>query len=332
MDLKDLISFGEVMIRLSPPGYQRIEQADSFEAHVGGTELNVAIGAARLGLTAEYITRLPKNSLGYMVRNRIREQGVDCSRILWSDSDRLGLYFVEEGSNPRGGDLIYDRAYSALSRIDPDSLHWPELLMGYRHFHCTGITPALSPDTAQATREAMAAAKDAGMTVSFDVNYRAKLWTEDEARRCLEPLMEYVDILFSSVGELRQIFGIEKGNLEETASAAANRYNIGVVALMRSEKHSVRRISWRAVAFHAGTLFEDIPIEVEIVDRIGGGDAFAAGFLYAYLRKDQDVAAALQYGNATAALKYTHRGDFSWSTLDEVEGLIEGKGGLAMKR
>ncbi len=330
--MKDLVSFGEVMIRLSPPGYQKIEQASQFDVHVGGTELNVAIGAGRLGLTTGYITRLPENSLGHLVRNRIREQGVDISRIQWSDRDRLGLYFVEAGSNPRGGDLIYDRAYSAISQIDPSTLDWPAICKEYRHLHITGITPALSPTAAQATTEAMAAAKAAGLTVSFDVNYRAKLWSEEDARCCLEPLLAYVDILFSSVGEIRQIFKVQADGLKETGQAVEEKYGIPVVAMMRSEKHSVLRMAWRAVAYQAGQLYEDIPIEVEIADRIGGGDAFAAGFLYAYLAKGPDVAAALRYGNATAALKYTHHGDFSWSTLPEVEGLIRGKGGLAMKR
>ena len=330
--MKDLISFGEVMIRLSPPGYQKIEQANQFDAHVGGTELNVAIGAGRLGLATGYVTRLPENSLGYLVRNQIRAQGVDTSRIQWSEKDRLGLYFVEAGTNPRGGDLIYDRAHSAISQVDPASLDWASIFQEYRHFHITGITPALSTGAAQATREAMAAAKEAGLTVSFDVNYRAKLWSVEEARACLEPMLRHVDILFSSVGEIRQIFAVQAEGLLETGQAVEEKYGIPIVAMMRSEKHSVLRMAWRAVAYQSGQLYEDIPIEVEIADRIGGGDAFAAGFLYAYLQKGPDVADALRYGNATAALKYTHSGDFSWSTLAEVEGLIRGKGGLAMKR
>ena len=332
MRVKDLISFGEVMIRLSPPGYQKIEQATQLDLHVGGTELNVAIGAGRLGLETGYVTRLPENSLGCLVRNRIREQGVDISNIQWSDRDRLGLYFVEAGTNPRGGDLIYDRAHSAISRLDPGSFNWAEIFQPYRHFHITGITPALSEAAARATEDAMTAAKAAGLTVSFDVNYRAKLWSEVDARTCLEPLLPHVDILFSSVGEIRQIFAVQADGLKETGQALEEKYGIPVVAMMRSDKHSVLRMAWRAVVYSGGKLFEDIPIEVEIADRIGGGDAFAAGFLYAYLRKDGDVAESLRYGNATAALKYTHRGDFSWSTLDEVEGLIRGKGGLAMKR
>jgi len=178
----------------------------------------------------------------------------------------------------------------------------------------------------------MAAAKKAGLTVSFDVNYRAKLWSEEEARKGLEPLLAHVDILFSSVGEMRQIFKVQAEGLKETGQMVEERYGIPVVGLMRSEKHSVLRMAWRAVAYSRGELYEDIPIEVEIADRSGGGDAFAAGFLYAYLTRDQNVAAALRYGNATAALKYTNTGDFSWSTLEEVEGLIRGKGGLAMKR
>jgi 2-dehydro-3-deoxygluconokinase len=330
--VKDLLSFGEVMIRLSPPGYQRLEQTTLLEAHVGGTELNVAIGAGRLGLDTAYITRLPDNSLGRMARNKIREQGVDVSRILWSSDDRMGLYFVEAGTNPRGGDLIYDRADSAICRMDPASIDWDAVFLDVKHYHVTGITPALSAACAQATTDSIRAAKKAGVTVSFDINYRAKLWSEDAARACLTPLLSQVDILFSSVGEMKQIFAITGTDVREVAANIEKSFGIPIIGLMRSDKHSVLRMAWRAVAYADNVLYEDIPIEVEIADRIGGGDAFAAGFLYAYLKKDHDVETALKYGNATAALKYTNTGDFSWSTLAEVEGLIRGKGGLAMKR
>lgn len=328
----DLVSFGEVMLRLAAPGWQRLEQAVSLDIFVGGTELNVAIGAGRLGLRTAYVTRLTDNALGRMVRNKVREQGVDASRIAWTGNDRVGLYFTEAGTNPRGGDLIYDRADSAVSKIAPGEIDWESIFRNARHYHVTGITAALSESAAAVTRESMVAAKAAGCTVSFDVNYRAKLWTEAEAKACLEPLLEHVDILFTSVGEVKNVFGIAGRDAAETAAKIEKAYGIPVIGLMQSTRHSVLRITWRTIAYERGKVYEDIPIEIEIADRIGGGDAFAAGFLYAYLTREGNVAEALRYGNATAALKYTNPGDFSWSTLAEVEGLIRGRGGLAMKR
>ncbi len=330
--MKDLLSFGEVMIRLSPPGYQRLEQAASFDVQVGGTELNVAIGAGRLGLEAAYLTRLPENALGRMVRNKIREQGIDTSLIDWSSEERLGLYFVEAGTNPRGGDLIYDRKDSAISKVDAEKIPWDKIFSEVRHYHVTGITAALSPQAGQAVKESIEAAKKAGVTVSFDINYRAKLWSEEEARQCLSPLLPKVDILFSSVGEMKNIFKIQGESIEDAAVSIEEEYGIPVIALMSSKKHSVLRMAWQAVVYSQGVYHEDIPIEVEIADRIGGGDAFAAGFLYAYLKKEGNIQESLRYANATAALKYTNIGDYSWSTLEEVEGLIRGKGGLSMKR
>ncbi len=328
----DLVGFGEVMLRLAAPGCQKLEQANTLDIFVGGTELNVAIGAGRLGLKTAYVTRLTQNSLGRMIHNKIREQGVDASRIIWTPEDRVGLYFTEAGTNPRGGDLIYDRANSAVSRINPGEVDWPGVFGSARHFHITGITPALSPSAAAVTKEAMLAAKAGGRTVSLDVNYRAKLWSEAEASACLTPLMPLVDILFTSVGEAKSVFGVSGGDAAETAKRIEDKFGIPTIGMMTSGRHSVLRITWKAIAYHKGQVYEDIPIEVEIADRIGGGDAFAAGFLYAWLTQGGDVATALRYGNANAALKYTTPGDFSWSTLDEVEGMIKGKGGLAMKR
>ncbi|MGI5840595.1 MAG: PfkB family carbohydrate kinase, partial [bacterium] len=214
----DLVSFGEVMLRLAAPGRQRLEQTASFDVHVGGTELNVAIGAGRLGLRTAYVTRLTDNALGRMIRNKVREQGVDASQIVWTEKDRIGLYFTESGTNPRGGDLIYDRADSAVSRIAPGEVDWENVFRAARHYHVTGITAALSPSAAAVTAESMAAAKAAGCTVSFDVNYRAKLWTESEARKCLEPLLKNVDILFTSGGEVKNVFGIAGRDAAETAA------------------------------------------------------------------------------------------------------------------
>src|SRR4051812_31700359 len=171
----DLVTFGEAMVRLTPPGFQRIEQARTLEVHVGGGELNVAVGAARLGLYTRWVSRLTENPLGRMIAARAREQGVDTSRVLWTKDDRAGLYFAELGASPRASTVLYDRAGSAVSRVQPGVVDWKDVFSVARWFHTSGITPALSDSAAAVTAEALAAARQAGMKVSYDLNFRSKL-------------------------------------------------------------------------------------------------------------------------------------------------------------
>ena len=203
----DLVTFGEAMVRLTPPDFQRLEQARSFDAYVGGGELNVAVAAARLGVASRWVSRLPDNALGRMIANRAREQGVDI-HIDWTSDDRAGLYFAELGAAPRASSVLYDRAQSAISRIAPGTIDWPAIFSGARWFHISGITPALSESAARVTAESMIAAKKAGLTVSYDLNYRGKLWTPEKARAVQEPLMEHVDVLITTEEDTRVVFGM----------------------------------------------------------------------------------------------------------------------------
>lgn len=321
----DVVTFGEAMVRLSPPHFQRLEQARSLDLNVGGAELNVAAGVTRFGLKSAWVSKLPKNGLGYLIRDRAQEFGVDCSHLVWSDKGRAGLYFVEFGASPRASSVLYDRANSAISLIQPGEVDWAKVFTGTKHFHMSGITPALSASAAETTAEALRAARKAGCTVSYDLNYRKKLWTPAEAKKVQEPLMAEVDILITTEEDTNVVFGIKERDYETVAEKLAQTFRFKIVAITLREDLSVWRNNWTAIAYHEGKIYRDRKYEVEIVDRVGAGDSFTAGFLYGWL-KEKDVQKGVQYGNAFAALKHTVPGDFNWTTQEEVEAQLQGAG------
>jgi 2-dehydro-3-deoxygluconokinase len=321
----DVVTFGEAMVRLSPPHFQRLEQATSLDLNVGGAELNVAVGITRFGMRSAWVSKLPKNPLGYLIRSRAQEFGVDCSHIVWSDQGRAGLYFLEFGASPRASSVLYDRVGSAISMIKPGDVDWAKVFTGSKHFHLSGITPALSTSSSKVTIEALKAAKKAGCTVSYDLNYRKKLWTPSDAKRIQEPMMAEVDILITTEEDTNVVFGIKEKNYEAVAEKLAQTFKLKIVAITLREDLSVWRNNWTAIAYQNGKIFRDRTYEVEIVDRVGAGDAFTAGLLYGWL-KLKDVEKGIQYGNAFAALKHTLPGDFNWSTIEEVETLLKGAG------
>ncbi len=321
----DVVTFGEAMIRLSPPNFQRLEQARSLELYVGGAELNVAVGVSRLGMRSTWVSKLPKNGLGYLIRNRVQEAGADCFHVVWSDKGRAGIYFVEFGASPRASAVLYDRAHSAISMIQPGEVDWAKIFTGSKHFHVSGITPALSVSASETTVEAMKAAKKGGLTVSYDLNYRKKLWSPADAKKIQEPIMEDVDLLITTEEDTNVVFGIKEKNYEAVAEKLAQTFKFKMVAITLREDLSVWRNNWTAIVYYDGKIYRDKKYEVEIVDRVGAGDAFTAGLLYGWL-KLKDVEKGLQYGNAFAALKHTLPGDFNWSTLEEVEAQLKGAG------
>jgi 2-dehydro-3-deoxygluconokinase len=326
----DVVTFGEAMVRLSPPNFQRLEQARKLDLNVGGAELNVAVGVTRFGLKSIWVSKLPRNSLGYLIRDRAQEFGVDCSHIVWSDKGRAGIYFVEFGASPRASSVLYDRAHSAISMIQPGEVDWAKVFAGSKHFHMSGITPALSASASGATAEALKAAQKAGCTVSYDLNYRKKLWTPADAKKIQEPMMENVDILITTEEDTNVVFGIKEKDYEAVAEKLSKTFKFKIVAITLREDLSVLRNNWTAIAYQDGKIFRDRKYEVEIVDRVGAGDSFTAGFLYGWI-KEKDVQKGVQYGNAFAALKHTLPGDFNWSTLEEVEAQLKG-GGLRISR
>jgi len=322
--MAQVVTLGEAMLRLSPPDFHRLEQASSFDVKVGGGELNVAVGVARLGIDSAWVSKLPENALGRMVRNKAREQGVDTSHIVWSKSGRVGIYFLEFGANPRASSVVYDRAGSAASTLAPGEVDWGKALAGCRLFHVSGITPALSRSCAEATLEAVKAAKSAGAKVSFDVNYRKKLWTAEEANACLVPMMEYVDILITTEEDTGIVFGIREPSYQQVAVRLNERFGFEVVAITLREDLSVLRNNWSAFAYSGGKFYESAKYSCELVDRVGAGDSFTAGFVYGYLTGD--VRKGVDYGTAYSALKHSIPGDLNWATLEEVESQLKGAG------
>jgi 2-dehydro-3-deoxygluconokinase len=303
----DLVTFGEAMVRFSPPALQRLEQASTLEATVGGSELNVAVLAARLGVASRWVSRLPDNALGRMIEGRAREQGVD-ARVEWTADGRVGLYFVELGG-ARISSVLYDRAGSAISRVTPGSIDWSSVFAGARWYHVSGITPALSDGAAKVTAESLAAAKKAGLTVSYDLNYRGKLWSAKQARAAQEPLMEHVDVLIAAEDDARVIFGAE------SAESLANRFEIGAVAI------TLRDNPCSATVAAEGKVHSAPRFEVESVDPIGAGDAFSGGLIVSRL-EHRGWDEAVRFATATAALKHTIPGDFCLVSRDDVEELL----------
>lgn len=322
--MAQVVTLGEAMLRLSPPDFHRLEQADSFDAKVGGGELNVAVGVSRLGLDSAWVSKLPENPIGRMVRNKAREHGVDTSSIVWSKSGRVGIYFLEFGANPRASSVVYDRAGSAVSTLAPGEVDWAKAFEGCKLFHVSGITPALSKSCAEATFEAIKAAKAAGAKVSYDVNYRKKLWTPEEANACQVPMMEYVDILITTEEDTGVVFGIREKSYQDVAVKLNERFGFEVVAITLREDLSVLRNNWSALAYSNGEFHESAKYSCELIDRVGGGDSFTAGFVYGYLTGD--VKKGVDYGVAFSAIKHSIPGDLNWATLEEVETLLKGGG------
>ena len=318
------------MVRLAPPNFRRLEQTTSLEVTVGGSEMSVALGVSRLGLRAAWVSRLTDNSLGRMIRNQARQFGVDTSHIVWTKDDRVGLYFVEYGASPRPSSVLYDRANSAISRIRPGEVDWQAIFKETRLFHVSGITPALSDSAAEATAEALQAARDAGCLISYDLNYRARLWSKEKARQVQTPFMSLVDILLTTEEDTQRVFGIAGEDFKEVARKLAQSFGFKVVTITLRGTPSVWRNTWSSIAHAGGKFYEDVTYDIEVVDRVGGGDAYTAGFLYGYLTgKEEGVDAVekgVRYGNAFSALKQTNWGDANWATLAEVEALLKGRG------
>jgi 2-dehydro-3-deoxygluconokinase len=308
--MTSLVTFGEAMVRFSPPASQRLEQASTLEASVGGSELNVAVLAARLGVTSRWVSRLPDNALGRMIGARAQGQGVDV-HVEWAAEGRAGLYFVELGAAPRPSSVLYDRAASAISKVTPGSIDWTSMFGGARWYHVSGITPALSDGAAQVTAESLAAAKKAGLTVSYDLNYRSKLWSAKQARAVQEPLLEHVDVLIATEDDARVVLGAE------SAESLAQRFEIGAVAVtLQDNPHA-------AVVAADGKVHTAPRYEVEVVDRIGAGDAFCGGLIVSRL-ENRGWDDAVRFATATSALKHTIPGDFCLVTRNEVDQLLRG--------
>lgn len=330
------------MMRLATPGFLRLNQASVLEMTFGGGEANVAVSLSQFGEDATFITRLPKNDLGEACIQRLRGLGVDTKSIL-RGGDRIGIYFLETGASQRASTVTYDRAHSAISTIDPAELAWDKILKGADWFHFTGITPALSDAAAQAALEGARAAKKLGLTVSCDLNFRKKLWTSEKAGKVMGGIMEHVDICIANEEDAEKVFGIKAVGTEVTegkidhsrylqvAKKLTERFKFKGVAITLRESFSASHNGWSALYFTGGKEYFSRRYDIQIVDRVGGGDSFAAGLIHA-LGKKLSPHDAIQFAAAASCLKHTIVGDLNLIKLSEVEALLAGDGSGRVQR
>jgi 2-dehydro-3-deoxygluconokinase len=275
------------------------------------------------------VSRLTDNALGRLVANHAREAGVSTDHVVWTKDDRVGVYFVEFGAAPRASSVLYDRKGAAIAAMAPGMVDWKKVFAGARWFHLSGITPALSASAAETTREALRTARAAGVSTSIDLNYRVKLWSQAEAGRVMSELMAFCDVLITTEEDTERVFGIRGKDHADGAALVAKSFPVKTVAVTVRENPLVWKNTWTAIAYQDGKLFRTRTFEVEIVDRLGAGDSFAAGLIHGLL--DGDVQKGLDWGIAMSAIKHSIPGDFAWVTREEVEMTVQG-GGLRISR
>ncbi|MHB1688219.1 MAG: PfkB family carbohydrate kinase [Ignavibacteriaceae bacterium] len=340
-----VITFGEIMLRLSTPGYSRFVQAQNFDVTFGGGEANVAVSLSNYGLESYFVTKLPKHEIGQSAVNHLRRFGVKIDFII-RGGNRIGIYFLETGASQRASKVIYDRAGSSISEINKNEIDWQEIFKHAKWFHWTGITPALGKNLHQCLIEACKCAKDTGVTISCDLNFRAKLWTEKEAQSVMIPLMEYVDICIANEEDSEKSLGIkmnksnvEKGEIEideyfELAKRLKSKFDFNTVSITLRESYSASRNGWSAILLDDKDCKEPCRskyYDINIVDRVGGGDSFASGLIYGLLRKT-NTKEALEFAVAASCLKQTIPGDFNLVSVEEVEKLLKGSGSGRVER
>jgi 2-dehydro-3-deoxygluconokinase len=331
-----VVTFGEVMLRLSPPGFERFFQSPVLGATFGGGEANVAVSLAHFGLDSYFVTRLPKQAVGDAAVKSVRAEGVRTD-FVQRGGDRVGIYFAESGASQRASTVVYDRAHSSIAEMQPGTLDWAAVFDGAAWFHVTGITPALGASAAACTREAVQAAKAAGARVSVDLNYRRKLWTEAQAQATMRPLMRSVDVVVANEEDIQSVLGLHVPDTDVTggqlnlagyrqvAERLTREFGPTMVAITLRESLSASDNGWSAALWDArsGAFFHSQHYAIHLVDRIGGGDSFAAGLIYG-LVSGGTPEAALRFAVAASALKQTIPGDFNRVSVAEVDTLARG--------
>ena len=333
-----IVTFGEIMMRLNPEGYNRFVQAEKFEASYAGGEANVAVSLANYGLDASFVTKLPDNPLGAAARNALRQFGVDTKDIVWG-GPRLGIYFVEKGASQRSSKVVYDRAGSSIALAGRKDFDWLKILKGAKWFHFTGITPALGGECPAICLDALKYCKAHRIAVSCDLNYRGKLWTKAEAGKCMAKLVPYVDVLIANEADAADVFGIvgkgsdvESGKLNKegyvsVAEQLVKRFGCKTVAITLRTSLSAFDNKWAGMVYDAKVkqAFFSREYALHIVDRVGGGDSFGGGLIYA-LATGRKPQAAIDFAVAASALKHSIERDFNHVTVAEVETLAAGNG------
>lgn len=330
------VTFGEIMLRLAPPGYERFVQAKSFGVVYAGGEANVAVSLANYGLDASFVTKLPQNEIGQAAINELRRWGVDVSQIR-RGGERIGIYYCEKGASQRASKVLYDRTHSAMAEAGPADFDWKTIMAAAQWFHFTGITPALSDGCAALCAEAVSAAKSAGATVSVDLNYRKKLWSSEKANAVMSGLAKQCDVIIANEEDAEKVFGIaarhtdiQSGQIDESAymqvaEEIVRRFGAKFVAITLRESRSASDNGWSALLYDGLSLYRSKKYEMHIVDRVGGGDAFSGGLIYG-LSAGMGAQRALEFATGASCLKHSVEGDFNAVSVQEVEALIGGGG------
>ena len=331
---KKIITFGELMLRLAPEGYLRFVQADAFEATFGGGEANVSISLANFGANTSFVTKLPSHEIGQMAVNSLRKYGVDTS-LITRGGKRVGIYYLEKGASQRPSKVIYDRAGSAIAEAVKDDFDWDKIFDGAGWFHFTGITPALSDELASICLLACKKAKEKGIVVSCDLNYRNKLWSKEKAGQVMNELCKYVDVCISNEEDANDVFGIKAPNTDVTAGEINSegykyvadelkkRFGFSYVAITLRESISASDNRWGAMLYDGNDYYFSKKYNVHIVDRVGGGDSFGAGLIYS-LMQNESPADAIEFAVAASCLKHSIEGDYNFVTVEEVKKLAKG--------
>jgi 2-dehydro-3-deoxygluconokinase len=338
--MKKVVTFGEIMLRLAPPGFLRFSQTNSFDIIYGGGESNVAVSLANYGIPVSFVTRLPKNDIGECALMEMRKRGVQVDDIIYG-GDRLGIYFLETGAVSRGSKVIYDRAHSAIAEVKVGMIDWEKVFDGAGWFHWTGITPAISQGAADVCLEAVKKASEMGITVSTDLNYRAKLWKYGvEPEKIMTELTSYCDIILGNEEDAEKHFGIKPEGLDITTQGHDIKAEafLSVCQQMMEKFPRAKKVittlrgslsashnTWAGVMYDGKTLFESPQYQItHIVDRVGGGDSFMGGLIYGLLKYPEDDQNALNFAVAASCLKHTIMGDANLVTVEEVQKLMGG--------
>lgn len=338
--MKKVVTFGEIMLRLAPPGFLRFSQANSFDVVYGGGESNVAVSLANYGVPVDFVTRLPKNDIGECALMEMRKRGVNTQNIVFG-GDRLGIYFLETGAVSRGSKVVYDRAHSAISEIKSGMIDWEKVFEGADWFHWTGITPAISQSAADVCLEAVKVASKLGITISTDLNYRAKLWKYGvEPEAIMTELTSYCDIILGNEEDAEKHFGIKPEGLDITTQGHEVKAEafLSVCQQMMKKFPKAKKVittlrgsisashnTWAGVLYDGETMYESPQYQItHIVDRVGGGDSFMGGLIYGLKKYPEDDQNALNFAVAASCLKHTIKGDANLATISEVEKLLSG--------
>ena len=340
--MKRIVTFGEIMLRLAPNGYYRFFQNDQMQATFGGGEANVAVSLANFGMDAAFVTKLPTHAIGQAAVNSLRYFGVDTDDIA-RGGERVGIYYLEKGASQRGSVCIYDRAHSSIQTASPEDFDWDDIFTGADWFHFTGITPALGSNLVEICKAACIAAKAKGVKISCDLNYRGKLWTRAEANAAMTELCKYVDVCISNEEDAKDVFGIEAEDTEiyggklnhegykSVAKQLADKFGFEKVAITLRSSISASDNDWAAMLYDGENYCFSKEYHLHITDRVGGGDSFGAGLIYALL-SGKDTQSAVEFAVAASALKHSIEGDFNRVTVSEVEKLAGGDGSGRVQR